>query len=101
MKNKKASFEKFIALARRGLKEGDLAAAPGFATRVAGRWAGGPRELGWLALWERALSWGVTATMVVCLLTAWFCRADFGAATHAADTLAEFAGLGDDGDDVP
>lgn len=95
MSEKKKQFDELIALARRGLNDGELAAAPGFATRVAARWAGTPRGPGWLALWERAVSWGAAGTLAVCLFTVWFCHDDFSATTRAADSLAAFAGLDD------
>ena len=101
MNGKKPRFDEFITLARRGVDDGDLAPAPGFATRVAAHWAGTPRGPGWLALWERAVSWGAVATLAVCLLTIWFCRADFSATTRAADSLAGFAGVDESGDDTP
>ena len=99
MNDKKTRFDEFIALARRGANDGDLAAAPGFARRVAARWADAPRGLGWIALWERAVSWGAVATLAVCLFTVWFCRADFSATTRAADSLAAFAGVDESGED--
>ena len=101
MNDQKPRFDEFIALARRGATEGDLAAAPGFATRIAARWTDAPRDRGWLALWERAVAWGAAGTLAVCLFTAWFCRDDFGATTRAADDLAAFAGLDDNGDEIP
>lgn len=99
MNDQKPPFDEFIAQARRGATEGDLAAAPGFANRIAARWADAPRGPGWLALWERAVSWGAAITFAVCLFTAWFCREDFSATTRAADSFAVFAGLDDSGDD--
>jgi hypothetical protein len=101
MRHKKPPFDEFIALARRGLKDDEFATAPGFATRVAARWVDGPRERGWFPLWERAVSWGAVAALAVCLLTGWFCRADFSAATRAADGFAAFAGLDESGDENP
>ena len=100
MNDQKPRFDEFIALARRGVNEGDLAAAPGFATRVAARWADAPRGPGWLALWERAVSWGAASTLAVCLFTVWFCREDFSTTTRAAEDLAAFAGLDDSGDET-
>jgi hypothetical protein len=94
-------FDEFIALARRGASDGDLAAMPGFATRLAARWAHAPRAPGWLALWERAVGWGAAATLAVCLITVWFCRADFSPTTRAADTFAAFAELDEDDDATP
>ena len=100
MNDQKPRFDEFIALARRGLNDGDLAAPPGFATRVAARWASAPRGLGWFTLWERAVSWGAAATLAVCLLTVWFCHDDFSAISRAADTFAAFAGLDESADDT-
>ena len=100
MNEKKPRFDEFIALARRGLSDGDLASAPGFATRVAARWVGSPREPGWLVLWERVVSWGAAATLAVCLLTVWFCHDDFSATTRAADSFAAFAGLDESTEDT-
>ena len=100
MNKKKSRFDEFIVLARRVADDGDLSAPPGFATRVAARWANAPRERGWFALWERAVGWGATVTVAVCLLTAWFCRDDFSATNRAADSFAAFAGLGETSDDT-
>ena len=82
------------------MNDDDLAAAPGFATRVAARWADTPRGPGWLALWERAVSWGAAATLAVCLLTVWFCHDDFSATSRAAESFAAFAGIDDNEDDA-
>ena len=101
MNDKKPRFDEFIALARRGVNDGDLDAAPGFATRIAARWTDAPRDCGWLDLWERAVSWGAAATLAVCLLTFWFCREDFSPTTLAAESFAAFAGLDEHGDDIP
>ena len=97
MRKPKPSFDEILDLARRGTDDGDLSAAPGFATRVAALWAHGPLDPGWLALWERAVSWGAAVTVTACLLTALFCRDDFNAASRAADTFAAFGGLDNDG----
>src|SRR5205809_2967866 len=101
MTDKKPGYDEFIALARRGLNDGDLTAAPGFAARVAARWTGSPPGGGWLAVWERALYWGSASTFAVCLLLAWFCRGDFSPTARAADSLAAFAGLDESDDDTP
>lgn len=101
MNDQKPRFDEFIALARRGATDGDLAAAPAFATRLAARWTDAPREIGWLTVWERAVSWGAAATLAVCLMTVWFCREDFSPTTRAAESFAAFAGLGDDADNTP
>src|SRR6185436_13368195 len=96
MRKPKPTLDEILALARRGASDQDLAAAPEFATRVAARWAHGQRDPGWLALWERAVSWGAAAALAACLVTFWFCRDDFNPTTRAADTLAAFSGLDDD-----
>jgi len=101
MKDKKPGFDQFIELARRGFNDGDLDAPPGFAARLAARWADAPLGHGLLALWERTVSWGAAVTLAVCLLTAWFCRADFTATTRAADGFADFAGLDENSEETP
>jgi hypothetical protein len=100
MRKQKPSFNEILGLARRGASDADLAAAPGFATRVAARWAHGQSEPGWLALWDRAVSWGAVATLAACLITVWVCRDDFSPTTRAADTFAAFGGLDNYGDEA-
>jgi hypothetical protein len=96
MKDKKPSFDEFITLARHAARDDEVAAAPSFITRVAARWANALLTTNWLALWERAVWWGAAGALAVCLLAAWFCRADFNASTRAADSFAAFTGLDED-----
>jgi hypothetical protein len=103
MKDRKPDFDEFLRLSRQGLDEDDMAAPPGFAVRVAARGLGAERGTAsnGFVLWERAVSWGAAATLAVCLVTAWYCRADFTAAGRAADSLAAFAELDGNNDGTP
>src|SRR5215212_2740984 len=98
MKTSKPDFKEIIALSRRGMENETSEVAPGLARRVAARWSKGPPKLNWFALIERVAPLGATAAVVLCLLTAWCCREDFGAITRAADGFADFAGLDENSD---
>ena len=96
MNEKKPSFDELVGMARRGLNDHDLSAPPGFAHRVAARWANGTYQTGWLGFFERAVSWGAASALAMCLVVAWYCHADFNPSSRAADSFASFAGLDDD-----
>ena len=101
MKSNKPEFSEIIALARRGTVDETIEVSPGLACRVAARWSKGPHKLNWFALIERVAPLGASAAVVLCLLTAWYCREDFGAITRAADSFADFAGLVETSADTP